>query len=151
MLPEVKKSKEDLIKQVYEFMKTKTRIAAVIVKNGKLLMEKGRGCKELWMPGGKIKEGESDQECLKRELKEELKAEITSMKFFKEYLGKSFYNDWMNKQKVYIVSIVGEIQPGAEIEDYVWLSREDFENKKHAMIPITEKEITPDLIKNRLF
>ena len=49
--------------------KPKTRIAGIIIKDGKLLLVKGKGYEELWTPGGKIDENETDEECLKRELK----------------------------------------------------------------------------------
>jgi ADP-ribose pyrophosphatase YjhB (NUDIX family) len=64
-------------------METKTRIVAIIIKEGKLLMLKGKGYKELWTPGGKINPGENDKDCLRRELKEEIGAEFIDMKFFK--------------------------------------------------------------------
>ena len=133
-------------------METKTRIAAVIIEGGKLLMLRGKGYKELWTPGGKIEIGESEEDCLKRELKEEISVEISSLSFFKEYSGKSFYNPGqITKQKIYIVSISGEIKPDAEIESFVWLTREDFDKKKFPMIPIIEEKIIPDLIKEEIF
>lgn len=133
-------------------MKTRTRIAGMIIQDGKILMVKGKGYNELWTPGGKIESGESDEQCLTRELKEEINVQPTEMKFFKEYSGTSFYNP--NKtvtQRIYIVGIDGEPKPGAEIESIVWLSRDDFEKKKFPMITITEKEIIPDLIRQNFF
>lgn len=133
-------------------METKTRIAAIIIEDGKLLMLRGKGYNELWTPGGKIDIGESEEKCLRRELKEEISAEISSLRFFKEYSGKSFYeaNQIIN-QKIYIVSISGEVKPDAEIESFVWLTRDDFDKKIFPMIPITEEKIIPDLIKEGVF
>lgn len=129
-------------------MITKTRIAAIIIKDSKLLMLKGKGFGELWTPGGKIEVGETEEDCLRRELNEEIGVEIISLKFFKEYAGPSFYHEnQITRQRIYIVSISGHIQPDAEIEDFVWLKKEDFEKKKFPMIPITEEEIVPDIIK----
>jgi 8-oxo-dGTP diphosphatase len=130
----------------------RTRIAAIIIENGKLLMEKGKGYNELWTPGGKQEEGESDEECLRRELEEELKVNIIEMKFFKEYEGVSYYNkDKKIKQRIYIVSINGDIKPSMEIENVVWLTKDDLKNHTFSLIPTTEKEIIPDLIKKGLF
>ena len=53
--------------------------AAVIVKDGNILAaQRGYGeFKGKWeFPGGKLKEGETEQEALKREIKEELNADI---------------------------------------------------------------------------
>jgi len=33
--------------------------------------------------------------------------------------------------RVYIVTISGKIKPDAEIEDFVWMTKEDFESKKY--------------------
>jgi hypothetical protein len=57
----------------------------------------------------------------------------------------------MVRQRVYIIEISGEIKPSSEIEGHLWLSRKDFDSHKYPMIPTTEKEIIPDLIKERLF
>jgi len=50
--------------------------AAIIEKDGKLLIAKrakGRHMENKWeFPGGKIEDGESPEECLRRELQEEL-------------------------------------------------------------------------------
>lgn len=133
-------------------METKTRIVAIIIKDGKLLMLKGRGYNELWTPGGKIEQGESDEDCLRRELNEEIGVKIINLKFFKKYSGKSFYHpNQITIQKIYIVSVSGNITPGAEIEDFVWLSKDDFRARKFQMIPITEKKIIPDLIQQKIF
>lgn len=133
-------------------METKTRIVAIIIKNGKLLMLKGLGYKELWTPGGKIKPGETDEDCLRRELIEEIGVKITGLIFFKEYSGKSFYHPGQfTIQKIYIVSVSGDIKPDSEIEDFIWLTKKDFKKRKFPIIPITEKEIIPDLIKEKIY
>lgn len=62
-----------------ENLKTIEVVAAVIVKDGNVLAtQRGYGeFKGKWeFPGGKIKEGESKEEALKREIKEELNADI---------------------------------------------------------------------------
>lgn len=133
-------------------METRIRAGAIIIRDGKLLMVTGRARDELWTPGGKIESGESDEECLKRELKEEVGMELVEMKFFKEYFSEHFYEPGkISQQRIYIVSATGEPKLGAEIEKIIWLTREDFEKKKYPMITINEKEIIPDLIKQNIF
>ena len=61
-------------------MKTIEVVAAIIHQGGRILAtQRGYGdCKGMWeFPGGKMEPGESPQEALKREIKEELEAEIT--------------------------------------------------------------------------
>lgn len=129
-------------------METKTRIAGIFIQNGKMLMLTGKGYPELWTPGGKVDERESDEETLRRELKEELDVDLVSFNFFKEYLTENFYSQkYKIIERVYTIIIKGEPKPNAEIENVVWFTKEDFQNKKFPMIPHTEEELIPDLIK----
>lgn len=133
-------------------MEYRIRIAAMIIRDGKLLMLQGKDKTgvvrpELWTPGGKIEPGESDEDCLRRELKEEIGVQLISARFFGEYESKSHYRDYgMTRSKVYIANVEGKIIPDHEIVAYVWLSHSEFKNKKYPMIPVTEEEIVPDLI-----
>ena len=66
-------------------------IAGIIIDNNKILIAQ-RGLNEKlagkWeFPGGKVELGETQQECLKREIKEELELNIE----VGEYLGESIY------------------------------------------------------------
>ena len=133
-------------------METRTRIAGIIIQEGKLLMLRGRGYPELWTPGGKIDQNETDEECLKRELKEEIKADLIKAKFFKEYSSQSFYHPQNTTvQRVYITEIKGNPVPAAEIDSFVWLSMEDFKKHTYPMIPVTQNEIIPDLIEQGIW
>lgn len=61
-------------------MKSIEVVAAIIIKDGKLLAtQRGYGdYKDWWeFPGGKIELGESPEDALVREIREELKAEIS--------------------------------------------------------------------------
>ena len=65
-------------------MKTIKVVAAVIKKQNKVFVtQRGYGeFKDGWeFPGGKIEQGETPQEALKREIKEELDAEIEAAKW----------------------------------------------------------------------
>lgn len=131
--------------------KIRIRIAGVIIKNEKLLLLKGKGYKELWTPGGKVDNDETDEECLKREFKEEIDVGITDMKFYKEYIGTSFYDKVPVKERIYIVSIKGDIKADAEIESYVWFGKDDYNSKKYPMITHDQNELLPDLIKDKIW
>ena len=119
----------------------------MFINEGKLLMLIGRGHKELWTPGGKIDEGETDEECLKRELKEELGVELLELKFFKEYVMDSFYRPGNTTiERAYIIKIQGELKPDAEIERIVWCTKQDYQDNRFPMITHTQEELIPDLI-----
>lgn len=92
---------------------SKKVIAAVIHKDGKVLIAqraKNDALKGLWeFPGGKLEEGETFEQCLKRELLEELSivAEVGS------YLCTSpFYhkNTFMEMIVFHVTSFTGNIQ-----------------------------------------
>lgn len=132
-------------------MNPRIRVAAIIIQDKKLLMVQG-GFPELWTPWGKLEEEETEEECLRRELKEEIWVEITNLSFFKEYRWVSFYYpERLTIQKIYIVSITGKIKPNAEIHNFVRLSREDFEQNRFPLIRPDQEELIPDLIKENIF
>jgi 8-oxo-dGTP diphosphatase len=63
--------------------------AGVIIRNGKIFIARRSGSQDplagTWeFPGGKIRPGESPQECLKRELLEELNIEVAVEEFVTE-------------------------------------------------------------------
>ncbi|CAA7602358.1 NUDIX hydrolase domain protein [Acididesulfobacillus acetoxydans] len=65
--------------------------AAIIVRDGRVLITQrapGENLAGKWeFPGGKIEAGETPEECLKREIKEELNVDIEVLSFF----GQSSY------------------------------------------------------------
>lgn len=69
-----------------------TVIAAIIMKDGKVLIaQRGQGQRLAgkWeFPGGKLEEGETPEECLRREIKEELDMDIE----VEGYFGESVYH-----------------------------------------------------------
>ena len=68
-------------------MKTIQVVAAIIWLNGRFLAARRHGCRQgsgLWeFPGGKIELGESQEQALARELKEELGIIIQDFEFWK--------------------------------------------------------------------
>ena len=62
--------------------------AAILKNNGRLLIAQGKATGKLpnkWeFPGGKVESGETPEDCLKREIKEEFNIDV----FVGEYLSK---------------------------------------------------------------
>lgn len=63
------------------------KVAAAIIKSGEHILIAQRKATDrvplMWeFPGGKIEEGETPEECLKREIKEELNIDISVHNFF---------------------------------------------------------------------
>ena len=115
-------------------LKTIEVVAAVIVKNGNILAtQRGYGeFKGKWeFPGGKIKEGESKEEALKREIKEELNADITVDKFLTtvEY----DYPNFHLIMHAFICTLNDNIEfvyhnkEELEHDNMIWLDKEDLD------------------------
>ena len=109
--------------------------AAVIVKDGNILAtQRGYGeFKGKWeFPGGKIKKGETWEEALKREIKEELDADINIV----DYLTTVNY-DYPNFHLImhtYICTLKNDLHfvyhsdTELEHDNMVWLDKEDLDH-----------------------
>lgn len=126
-------------------MEIKTRSGGILIRDNKILIVKGVTHKELWTPGGKHLKNESDEECLRRELLEELGVNLLSCIFYKEYTGKSFYHEYLVKSRLYFITIEGTPKPRMEIEKILWLSKDDIEKNAYFLIPLVKK-LLRDLI-----
>ncbi|KUO53523.1 MAG: NUDIX hydrolase [Desulfitibacter sp. BRH_c19] len=118
--------------------------AALIVKNNKILIAKRRASDKLankWeFPGGKIEEGETSEQCLIREIKEEFQIEIV----VEGYFGSSKYSYEHGAIELlgYWAKYNGEdiLKPTVH-DDYRWVSISELVNYDFspADIPFVEK------------
>lgn len=118
-------------------------IASIIIKNEKILIAK-RGKEDehfgKWeFPGGKLEQGETEKECLARELFEEFKINAT----IGEYFCSSFFqkNEQNYEMKMYFVnSYEGEITLTEHLEVKL-VSKNDLKNYEmpDPDIPVAEK------------
>lgn len=106
-------------------------VAAVIENGGKYFADqRGYGeWKDWWeFPGGKMEAGESPEEALKREIKEELDTEISVDKFLVtiDYDYPAFHL----KMHCYLCHLISGGLSLLEAEDSRWLSPEDIGSVK---------------------
>ncbi len=129
-------------------MRTIRKCALLLVKNGKLLLSREFGENRFLTVGGSFEDGESDLQCLQRELLEEVgtNAGENTLKFLNEFV------DTDGAEKIiHIRAYAGELEnePVAtgEIEELKWFSRGDLEILPEEIITrITKHKILPFLV-----
>jgi len=124
------------------------RVSAVVIKDKKLLMVTGHKSSYFWTAGGEIEAGETHEEALKRELKEELGVGLKSARQYISYISK-----WRDRDQTvhcFIAEISGKIIPQNEIAGTFWYSKENFLKKDPEVAAGIKKNLIPQLIKDRL-
>ena len=101
-------------------MKVIDKLAWVLIRDGKLLAVRSKGKALFYLPGGKREVGESDEQALMREIKEELSVDLepSSIEYMNTFTaqadGKA--EGVSVKLTCYFANYSGELQPDAEIE-----------------------------------
>ena len=91
-------------------------IALACIANYKILLVKKN---KTWiLPGGKPKKGESHEDCLFREIGEELpKSDVVIYRFYDAFTGLAPHAGDLVRVHVYLGSIDSDLQTAAEISD----------------------------------
>lgn len=111
--------------KAYSQMKTIEVVAAIIIKDGQVFAtQRGYGEWKGWweFPGGKMEPGESPQEALKREIREELEAEITVGQFLETVEWD--YPAFHLTMHCFVCTLVSEDMHLNEHEAAAWLTKE---------------------------
>lgn len=105
------------------------KLAWVLIQDGKLLAVRSKGKALFYLPGGKREAGESDEEALIREIKEELSVDLSpmSLKYMETFTaqadGKA--EGVSVKLTCYFADFSGELLPAAEIEELKFIDGND--------------------------
>jgi 8-oxo-dGTP diphosphatase len=100
-------------------------VAAVIRdRSGRVLLVRKRGTSAFMQPGGKLDAGEDDIAALSREISEELgcalvPASVLSLGAFDAIAANE--PGFRVEAKLYRVDVTGEISPGREIDEAIWV------------------------------
>jgi 8-oxo-dGTP diphosphatase len=103
------------------------KAAGIIIKDRKLLVERSRGKEVFVAPGGKLDPGETPQQAVIRELKEEFQLNLTEADlqefgtFYAEAAGSRNAGRQL-RMDVLTIKHPGTIVPDSEIEEIRWIT-----------------------------
>lgn len=105
------------------------KLAWLFVQDGKLLSARSKNKELFYIPGGKRELGESDEEALVREIKEEISVDLvsSSIKYAETFRAKADGKNSETTVKLtcYFADYVGELRPDEEIEEIDFIGYED--------------------------
>jgi 8-oxo-dGTP diphosphatase len=135
-----------------EFMKREIdKLAWLYIRDGMLLNARSQGKTLFYLPGGKREKGESDEQALVREIKEEISVDLAlnSIKYAETFQAKADGkdSDTIVKLTCYFADFVGKLAPAAEIEEIRFISYKDKSLCSLGGIKVMEWLKDQDLIK----
>lgn len=102
------------------------KIALVDIKDKKVLFALTKGQDAWFQPGGKREHGETDEQALIREIKEELSVDINpqTIEYYGTFEAQAYGKPEGVKVRVtcYSATYVGDIRPNNEIEKFAYFS-----------------------------
>ena len=123
------------------------KCAAIIIDNDFVLMVRKKGAKGYFSPGGKLQLGESHEQCLRRELLEELDVDLISFQYFNTYQDISLHDSHTEIiLYCYICKISSQPTPSAEISDISWQNIYSIANTGCSTF---HNKVIPDFISSR--
>ncbi len=120
--------------------------------DGRLLMARSRGKNGFYLPGGKIDPGETKIEALRREIREELSAEIAegSLASFGHYVEQAFDqpDGVLVSAHAFVGSLTQDPTPSSEIVELRFFSAEEYGREAHRAA--TSEAVIRDLRSRRM-
>jgi len=106
------------------------KLAWLSIRDGKLLSTRSKNKELFYLPGGKREEGETDEQALIREIKEEISVDLVadSVKYAATFTAQadSKHNGTVVKLTCYFADFSGQLSPDAEIEEIDFI---DYQHK----------------------
>ena len=125
------------------------KVGALILRGDRLLLcRKNRDTSKLILPGGRVEAGESDLDCLTRELREELgEVVLRNVEYVGTYEDRAAFDDPAVVKTLRIAlyrgDMVGAPTPASEITELVWFGPD---SDVAELTPIFLNRILPDLL-----
>lgn len=127
------------------------KVAAICIRDKKLLIVHKREVGYISL-GGKIDPGETDEQCLKREVQEEIGCAVKNPKHFATFEGPTHDFKQTLRMVCYFCDIEGEIKlnPEDKVDGYRWISKEDYKQIEDELAHMLKASIIPELIRQGL-
>jgi len=137
-------------KERYEKKALIHKIIAVVISDNKFLMVRKAG-KDIWTSlGGKIEPGETEEQCLLREIKEELNCNATIIKKLGDFEEKAVFDDAVVKLSAYLTDLQGNPQiSDEELEEFRFIDK-NYGLQGIKFPSAIEKQVIPSCIKEGL-
>lgn len=129
------------------------KVGALILRGDRILLcRKSRETSKLILPGGRIEPGETDLDCLGRELREELgDVSMTRVEYVGTYEDRASLDDPGIVKTLRVVLYRGDLggtpTPRAEIVELVWFGPD---SDRGRLTPILLDRILPDLAARKI-
>jgi 8-oxo-dGTP diphosphatase len=125
------------------------KLSLIFIKNRKALSSISKGKEVFYFPGGKREEGESDEQALSREVKEELSVKLVpeTIKYYGTFRAQAHGKPpgTIVKMACYTALFSGKLKASSEIEKLVWV-----DSKNIGEAPPVDKLILEDLKRKNL-
>lgn len=119
------------------------KVALIHIYNNSVLSTLSKSKSKLYLPGGKRENNESDIECLKREILEELNVHVleNTVKFFGTFEAQADGHDQgvLVRMLCYFSDFKGTLEASNEIESFEWIKYGDRYRASAVDILIIEK------------
>lgn len=124
----------------------------MINEKGELLILKKYGSDICVNPGGRVEDGETHIETLKRTLKAKLGIDLVSAEFYGSFHSEKAMHEPDHSLQIhaYVVKWKGDIKSQGKIEQAIWLDKESLENKEYDIAPQILEQIIPALREKKL-
>lgn len=105
------------------------KLGWILIHDSKLLTVRSKDKALFYVPGGKREQGESDEQALVREIKEELSVDLvtSSIKYMETFTAQADGREQGVTVKLtcYAAEYSGELRPDAEIEELRFVDHDD--------------------------
>ncbi len=130
-------------------MKRIIKYALIIIRNNKILLQDEKKQEKLLLPGGKPRKGENYEKCLRREIREELGAEIKegTLKPLGKFEDIAADGKAILTVELYLGKLKTMPKPRNEVKKLVWFGAK---SKQDILSPVIRNKVMPYLLAVRL-